>query len=103
MQLARSITDEGELKSLSLRQAYFRLGIATEPKIRRRALRVAPLPAYVRNAQRLLLSVRMRLRLRPLDAETRNRLRADLSPLHRQLNALFGENNESPPHENSRG
>lgn len=90
MRLARSINDETQLFALSLRQAYFRLGIPTEPK-KRTMPGVARLPQHVRSAQRLLLSVRMRLRLRQMDATARRRLREDLAPLRRQLEVLFAD------------
>jgi hypothetical protein len=90
MRLARAVRDVNDLRALSLRQAYFYLGIATEPK-RQRAPYCAPLPAYLRHAQRLLLSVRMRLRLQRMDPDARRRLCSDLRPLREQLGALFGE------------
>lgn len=88
MNLARAFGDERELHALSLRQAYFRLGIPTEPK-KRRPVPTLALPSYLRSAQRLLVSVRMRLRLRQMNAIDHARLRADLAPLRRQLDALF--------------
>src|SRR5687767_9390482 len=84
-QLARTVDNPDTLPALSLRQVYLRLGISTEPKTRANALRLPRLPGHVRNAQRLLLSVRMKLRLRQMDAEQRRRLCDDLAPLHRQL------------------
>lgn len=90
MRLARSISDERQLSALSLRQAYFRLGIPTEPK-KRAMPGLARLPHHVRSAQRLLLSVRMRLRMRQMDAAARRRLREDLAPLRRQLEVLFAD------------
>lgn len=58
MCLARSISDTAFLQGLSLRQAYFRLGIATEPKERREAVCVPLLPEPVRLAGRLLEALR---------------------------------------------
>jgi hypothetical protein len=90
MRLSQTARDANDLRALSLRQAYFYLGVATEPK-RQRAPRCSLLPAYLRHAHRLLLSVRMRLRLQQMDAEARRRLCVDLKPLRDQLRALFGE------------
>jgi hypothetical protein len=89
LQLARTVDNPDTLTQLSLRQVYLRLGISTEPKTRANALRLPSLPGHVRNAQRLLLSVRMKLRLRQMDEEQRRRLCDDLAPLHRQLVLLF--------------
>src|SRR4051812_23044735 len=47
MKLADAISDASFVSGLSLRQAYFRLGIATEPKTHG-GHAVAPLPDYVR-------------------------------------------------------
>lgn len=88
-ELARTVDSPDALSGLSLRQAYRRLGISTEPKTRANALRLPSLPGHVRNAQRLLLSVRMKLRLRQMNDEQRSRLCEDLAPLHRQLVLLF--------------
>lgn len=89
LKLARSVDDPNTLQQLSLRQAYFRLDISTEPKVRGRSYRLPLLPAHIRHAQRVLLSVRTRLRLRQMSVGDRERLRDDLRPLHQQLNALF--------------
>ena len=89
LQLARTTADPNALPQLSLRQAYFRLGISTEPKSRGTRYQLPRLPGHVRNAQRLLLSVRTKLRLRQMDDEQRRRLCDDLAPLHRQLVLLF--------------
>jgi hypothetical protein len=77
------------LKQFSLRQAYFRLGVSTEPKLRGTTFRLPSLPPHIRNAQRVLLSVRTRLRLRQMTADERKHLCDDLRPLHEQLCVLF--------------
>ncbi len=79
MCLAQSITDSAFLRGLSLRQAYFRLGIATEPKVRRDAVPVPLLPEPVRLASRLLEALRSQP---PPQCD-------DLRPLFEQLRALF--------------
>jgi hypothetical protein len=84
MCLARSISDTAFLQGLSLRQAYFRLGIATEPKARREAVAVPLLPEPVRLAGRLLEALRQqppvcRDDLRPLFEELRQLLESPRS------------------------
>ncbi|MBI5688610.1 MAG: hypothetical protein HZC55_00825 [Verrucomicrobia bacterium] len=87
MCLAASIADTRFLRGLSLRQAYFRLGIATEPKSRRDAVAVPPLPEPVRLAGRLIEA----LRSEPPQC------RDDLRPLFEELRRWF------EPANNSRG
>lgn len=93
MALAEVITDLSAFQGLSLRQAYFRLGIATEPK-KQRQHPVAPLPDYIRLAGRLVCVLRRvrRLARTPL-AEA---YRRDLRPLYEQLQPLFVEANQRP-------
>ena len=79
MCLARSIGDSSSLQGLSLRQAYFRLGIATEPKARRDAVLLPLLPEPVRLAGRLLDALR----------EGPPTCRDDLRPLFDELRQLF--------------
>lgn len=86
MCLAQSITDAAFLRGLSLRQAYFRLGIATEPKERQEAVAVPLLPEPVRLAGRLLDA----LRNRPPPC------RDDLRPLFEELRRLLESANHSP-------
>lgn len=85
MCLAQSITDAAFLRGLSLRQAYFRLGIATEPKVRREAVAVPLLPEPVRLAGRLLDALRERTPV----------CRDDLRPLFDELRQLFEPANHS--------
>lgn len=90
MRLAQSVADASFLQGMSLRQAYFRLGIATEPKSRASSVHVEPLPAHVRLATRLV---------RALNEETRDftriapaqltAFRQDLRALYEQLRRLF--------------
>lgn len=58
MRLAASVAGVSFLQGLSLRQAYFRLGIATEPKSRAISVHVEPLPAHVRLATRLVRALK---------------------------------------------
>lgn len=87
MCLAHSITDASFLRGLSLRQAYFRLGISTEPKARRETVSVSPLPETIRLATRLVEV----LRARPA-----NGYQEDLRPLFDQLRTMFEQANNLP-------
>ena len=88
MCLAATISDTAGLRGLSLRQAYFRLGIATEPKARREAVPVPPLPEPIRLASRLIEALR---------SESSPQCRDDLRPLFEELRRWF------EPANNSRG
>jgi lambda repressor-like predicted transcriptional regulator len=87
MRLAKGVTDIASLHGLSLRQAYFRLGIATEPKLAARVGLVNRLPKYI------TLSMRLLAELEPnadqLSPELRTAYRQDLRPLYERLRALF--------------
>ena len=83
MKLAREISDPETLRGLSLRQAYFRLGIATEPKIS--ACQIHPvqtLPEPVVLAQKLLRLLRKKQKLS-------DGCMSDLAVLYRQLHMIF--------------
>ena len=98
MQLAQSVSDLSCLRGLSLRQAYFRLGIATEPKKSGRHA-VARLPDYVRLATRLVAVLNRRRG--PHRAATPDHVRRDLRPLYERLRIVFAEN--QPPVRVSKG
>ena len=85
MRLAKSVTDTVCLHGLSLRQAYFRLGIATEPKLANYNGSSRGLPKYLNLSMRLL-AVLDPNRLSP---ELRETYRQDLRPLYERLRALF--------------
>ena len=87
MCLAQSITDASFLRGLSLRQAYFRLGISTEPKVRRDSVPVSPLPEPVRLATRLVEVLR---------AQPAEGYQEDLRPLFDQLRTMFEQANNLP-------
>lgn len=95
MRLADSLTDVSFIGGLSLRQAYFRLGIATEPK-KAHPHPVEGLPDYVRLATRLVCALR-RAKARRKDAATVEHYRRDLRALYEQLQPLFGDANQGPP------
>ena len=94
IRLAASVTDPAFLRGMSLRQAYHRLGIATEPKLPR--LRVALLPEYIRLAERLVCTLE---RNRSKDAAATARLEAyrrDLRVLYEHLQRIFAPSNPRP-------
>lgn len=87
MLLAKSASDASFLTGMSLRQVYFRLGIATEPKLPGRAAKLGPLPRHVVFAGRLLGLLKSRPNLLP--TEVRKSYRQDLRPLYDRLRVLF--------------
>ena len=87
MQLARSVSDVTFLQGMSLRQAYVRLGIATESKRPGRRLLAHRLPQHVSLANRLIRT----LRFRPATGTMDENLRRDLRPLYDLLRPWFGE------------
>jgi hypothetical protein len=88
MRLARELPETPAPDGLSLRQLYFRLGIATEPKRasaensdRDLAGKLPMLPAYITLANKLVLILRR---------QPRDKIQAcDLAALYRQLRPLF--------------
>ncbi|AWI09543.1 hypothetical protein CKA38_10065 [Ereboglobus luteus] len=94
MRLAREAADPALLQGLSLRQAYARLGIATEPK--HRALDGKPAlpkpPAHVLLAGKLIRFLRQQNRRRTAHVAV-NCIR-DLAPLYAQLRPLFENTSE---------
>jgi len=87
MLLAKQVSDVSFLNGMSLRQAYFRLGIATEPKLAARVGLVNRLPKYITLSMRLLAVLEPNAdRLSP---ELRTAYRQDLRPLYERLRALF--------------
>jgi len=83
MKLAREISDPETLRGLSLRQAYFRLGIATEPKNSAQQIHpVQMLPEPVVLAQKLLRLLRKKQKLSDC-------CMTDLAVLYRQLRVIF--------------
>lgn len=76
-----------EIAALSLRQAYYRLGVSTEPKSRTSTRQRSRITAHVRNSQRLVIELRRKRRSSP-GAEIQ-RIRGDLAPLFRELTALY--------------
>jgi hypothetical protein len=87
MLLARSVSDVSFLRGMSLRQVYFRLGIATEPKSPGRAVVLRPLPRHATLAVRLLGV--LEARTDQLLPEMRKAYQQDLRPLYERLRSLF--------------
>ena len=80
MKLSRCVESPSHLSGMSLRQAYFRLGIATEPKKPRTAVPVVKLSAHILYANKLTRILRL----------MRRRIRTqDMAPLYAQLRMMF--------------
>jgi hypothetical protein len=89
MRLAQTVDDVAALQGMSLRQIYFQLGIATEPKSRLETVKVHPLPPRILLAGKLLEEVRPCLDARFATTEQLESCRRDLRPLYEQLRRLF--------------
>jgi len=89
MALAHSVADLSQLKGLSLRQVYLRLGISTEPKSRGKHVPVPALPAHVRLVNRLLFALDPTVLAFGVTPEQRDAYRRDLRPLYDRLRPLF--------------
>jgi hypothetical protein len=87
MRLARNIADEAFLRGMSLRQAYARLGIATEPKTPGKRRLRHTLPAHIVLANRLIRT----LKRRPgqTSDEQGEAYRRDLRALYEKLRLWF--------------
>jgi hypothetical protein len=89
MRLAETVSDVSAFQGLSLRQVYFRLGIATESKSRTESPHLAKLPAHIRLASKLLAALKTRNDSRPGTPEQRVLLRQDLRALYDRLRRIF--------------
>ena len=87
MLLAKNVSDVSFLSGMSLRQVYFRLGIATEPKSAGRTVVLRPVPRHTVLAARLLGLLKARPTLLP--AELQKAYQQDLRPLYERLRLLF--------------
>src|SRR5690606_880854 len=88
MRLARSVADPGFVQGLSLRQAYDRRGVATEPK-RRGLVAAGRLAPHVSLATRLVRTLRSPKVCALMTPERRATYQADLRALYDRLRALF--------------
>lgn len=90
MRLADTVSDITEFRGMSLRQVYFRLGIATEPKCRVASPKVPKLPQHIRLASRLMVTLNQSTRKVSSGHPHRIAvLRQDLRALYEQLRQLF--------------
>ena len=89
MQLARSEAEIANLRGMSLRQTYSRLGIATEPKSHAHRAPIEKLPAHVRFAHKLVVSLKPCTRFGQVTPEQCAHYRQDLRPLYDLLRPLF--------------
>ncbi|HEY4245862.1 MAG TPA: hypothetical protein VGM64_03340 [Lacunisphaera sp.] len=87
MRLAKSVSDPSFLGGLSLRQTYFRLGIATEPKSPGRSVVLRPVARHAVLAARLVGLLKARPNQLPADLQ--RAYEQDLRPLYERLRALF--------------
>jgi hypothetical protein len=87
MKLAKNVADLAFVRGLSLRQAYARLGIATEPKRREGGEFRLRLPAPVVLANKLLRALKRQAGGSPIASGPR--YGCDLRPLYEQLRAWF--------------
>lgn len=87
--LAETVPDVASLQGLSLRQAYLRLDISTEPKSRAESVRVTPLPVHVRLAAKLVLTLKPENEFGRLQPEQMTAYRQDLRALYERLRRLF--------------
>lgn len=87
MKLAKHVADLAFIHGLSLRQAYARLGIATEPKRREGGEFRVRLPASVVLANKLLRA--LKCQAPALSFNRAPRYCSDLRPLYEQLRAWF--------------
>lgn len=87
MRLAQNVSDPSFLGSLSLRQTYFRLGVATEPKAQGRAAVLRPVARHAIFAARLLGLLKAHPSQLPADLQ--QVYQKDLRPLYERLRALF--------------
>jgi hypothetical protein len=91
MLLARSVADVAFLTGMSLRQAYERLGIATEPKTPADQAVMPPLPRHVSLANRLLGMLATKGSQAAFNPRRRPAYQQDLRALYERLRALFGD------------
>jgi hypothetical protein len=89
MRLAETVPDVSAFQGLSLRQVYFRLGIATESKSRADSPQVAALPAHIRLASKLVAALKTLNDSPAGTPERRALLCLDLRPLYNKLRGIF--------------
>lgn len=90
MLLAKSVTDVSFLAGMGLRQAYVRLGIATETKTPAAVAPVPPLPRHVSLANKLLSVLTVKSMRAALNPQKQSAYQRDLRALYERLQVLFG-------------
>jgi hypothetical protein len=86
MLLAKNVSDVSAFRGLSLRQVYFRLGIATEPKAVTQGFTIPPMPRHIGLSNKLLGVLQRSAQLPPERLACYQR---DLRPLYERLRSLF--------------
>ena len=89
MRLARNVTDPSFVQGLSLRQAYDRLGIATEPKTRSQTAVLGRLAPHVSLATKLVRTLHSPKTCALMSSERKAAYQSDLRGLYDRLRALF--------------
>ena len=87
MRLAATVADVSLLQGMSLRQTYFQLGIATEPKSPARSVVLRPVARHATLTVRLLADVPVRSN--SVSPEMQRTYRQDLRPLYERLRSWF--------------
>ncbi len=87
MRLASTVADVSFLQGMSLRQVYFSLGIATEPKSPACSVMLRPVPRHATLAVRLLAL--LPTRSNSISPEMQRAYWQDFRPLYERLRLLF--------------
>mgnify|MGYP001546276234 FL=1 len=87
MRLANTVADVSFLQGMSLRQAYFSLGIATEPKSPACSVVLRPVPKYATLTARLLAL--LPVQSNSVSPEMQRASRPAFRPLYERLRLLF--------------
>jgi len=95
MRLATMADSVEAFAELSLRQVYFRLGIATEPKTRGAAERLGQLPEHLSLANQLLLSLATLDEDSMASSPRSESIRSDLRILYERLRCLFEKRSQA--------
>ena len=93
MLLAKAVPDVLQLRGLTLRQAYLRLGIAVAENPHGSTQRYAVLPPHASLANRIQRWIRQKQDVGTLPEQERRTLRHDLRPFYDWLVRLFDEDN----------
>jgi len=89
MALTKNVTGVTDLKGISLRQAYMRLGLSVERKGIHDPVHIPALPVHIRATNRFLMALPSVREINGLSDESRNRWMRDLRPAWDRLRLLF--------------